>query len=154
MSDISKARDFAKEKHDGQKRNDGKPYYYGHLVPVSIIAAMIARQYQCSNKEIEQVEIVGLLHDALEDTITEHSEIIHNFGVHVYNAVCILTKREDSYISYIMKIVDSNNKLAMIVKMADLQHNSSDLTTGSTRKDKYELAHAIILRAYNEEFNS
>ena len=73
---IVKAFDFAKLKHEGQKRDNGDDYIV-HAVEV----AKILMQHKADLQSV----ISGLLHDVLEDTSTKVSEIRDKFGDEVAN---------------------------------------------------------------------
>jgi len=73
--------------------------------------------------------IVALLHDILEDTEIDVEILRLNFGNKITKTIQLLSKVEKgvhkfkSYDDFIQSIADSNNWLAIKVKLADLQYN-------------------------------
>lgn len=69
--------------------------------------------------------IVAVLHDILEDTAMTIPYLKkHIFEDEVLEALKLLTHTEGRYDSYINKIIDSGNDIAIQVKLRDLEHNS------------------------------
>lgn len=163
------ALEFATFAHVGQKRKDGKDYIT-HPIAVAELAKGLAEYYfdRCindkdtmeahwfwdcySSKEhfIKCAEDAALLHDVVEDTEITIEDIEKNFDFQVMTAVKLVSKLEgEEYFDFIFRLITSKHKLAMIVKIADLTHNLSDLNKGSL-KDKYRFAKQFI---YNKLFN-
>jgi len=111
-----KAHDVAMAWHKGQeykKRGVLVPYSY-HLMGVVY------------NERIktDRQRIIAWLHDILEDTEIERDTIRNMFGPEVANIVYLLTKKKDDlYMEYIRRIMDSGDVDAMAVKAADLRFN-------------------------------
>jgi (p)ppGpp synthase/HD superfamily hydrolase len=161
---IVSAIKFAAEAHKGQKRKDGKDYIT-HPIAVSKIGK---ENYEKSppkksdkwleiyEEECYIIQICALFHD-FEDTKWNMVEelAIQNFelelGINDYilpfkrsilPAIIILNKNNyKNYFDYILSV--RSNDYARAVKLADLQHNMSDLQEGSL-KDKYRLAEYIL----------
>ena len=73
-------------------------------------------------KEIN-MKIVGLLHDLIEDTDITYNDLLEvGFTKNIIDAVELLTKKEE-YDKYIDRIINSNNKIALMVKKVDLENN-------------------------------
>ncbi len=119
--EIEDAVKFMKERHKGQTRKQGTPYYT-HPLEVSNILKQkgFPKKYQ----------IVGLFHDLLEDTSTTYEEIQKMTDQETATAVKLLTKKE-GYImkEYIERIKE--NELARNVKLADRLHNLREVHYGS-----------------------
>lgn len=79
--------------------------------------------------------LVGLAHDLIEDTDCPQ-EIL---GTDLFSAVVILTKNDkDDYNKYIYSILDSGDKLAILVKKADMKdHFMQTETLTEKLRDKY-----------------
>ncbi len=129
---------FATEKHDGQKRADGKPY---------ITHPLAVCEYVTGTEE----RIVAVLHDVLEDTNATIEELYRNFGAEIAIAVMFLTKEEgEPYENYITRLKLTRNPLSIAVKIADLRHNLStienipDLDKRKRLKDRYERALEVL----------
>ena len=79
----------------------------------------------------ESYEIVGLLHDAIEDAEPAEfrgkivAEIKATFGDELYGSIDAMTKRsgEDYFRHYLPRL--KGNKIALHVKVADASHNLS-----------------------------
>jgi hypothetical protein len=96
----------------------------------------------------------------LHDTEEDHPEqkcletIYERFGPIIAGYVEIVTHRpSESYANYIRRIAESMCRVAIEVKIADLNDNLSDLYNSSNpeknkqRKDKYELARLYLEKA-------
>ena len=98
----------------------------------------------------EEEKIVALLHDVIEDTTVTLQDLKkYGFSKEVIEAIILLTKNKTvKYSEYIRNI--KLNKIARIVKIADLKHNSDISRLSSiTQKDldrlkKYKEALRIL----------
>lgn len=152
MNTIQTAAEYAEQKHRGQKRKDGKPYFT-HVEAVANIVAMdwftlIPREAQDNwNKCKDQVVAAAYLHDVIEDcNVTKQDLLDAGISVMTAEIVDALSKRPgENYFDFIMRIHDGGPFRAgmVAVKLADLQHNMSDLNEGSL-KDKYRLSQYIL----------
>ncbi len=125
---IEKAYNFAKEKHQGQFRKSGEPYF-SHPAEVAYILAEL-------KMDVPTI-VAGLLHDTLEDTATTEEEIEREFGREVLFIVKGVTKLEGySFQSKEEKEAESFRNLLislaediriLIVKLADRLHNMRTL---------------------------
>lgn len=131
----------------GKKDKAGKPYI-DHLKRV----AENAKIYFKGNDYYEQLEVIGLLHDIIEDCpewTKQHLNAIFKDAL-IIDAVERLTKKPElNYEQYIKNI--QNNRYARAVKLADLKDNM-DLTRLSelTEKDiertkKYHKSYIYLL---------
>jgi (p)ppGpp synthase/HD superfamily hydrolase len=113
---LNKAIEIATRVHDGQFDKGGKPYIEHCL--------HVMRNVSDTEFGIE-AQIVGVLHDVLEDTDDYNSvfrELQENFSGKVVKAVVDLTKKKrESYNNYINRV--KLNDLAVVVKIQDLKHN-------------------------------
>ena len=114
MDQMCKAIEIAYIMHEGQKDKAGKPYI---LHPLCVMA---------SGETIEE-KIVGVLHDTLEDTIyTPEQAITDGFSNKIVTALTLLTREPGlSYNDYIDRLINSRDKLALTVKLNDINHNIS-----------------------------
>ena len=124
---ISKAYDFAKKAHSGQKRKSGEPYFV-HLTEVAYILAELRGD--------STTIIAGLLHDTLEDTNTKPEDIKRLFGDEVLEIVEGVTKirqvkfeDKENVAENIRKVVLATAKdfRVILVKLADRLHNMRTL---------------------------
>lgn len=159
MNYIEKAAEFARKAHSAQKRKDGKPYFT-HVEAVANIVNMdwfmlIPRTAQDNwNPHKDHVVAAAYLHDVIEDCgVTKQQLIDEGFSVMTAEIVDDLSKRPgENYFDFIMRIHDGGPlRVGMVaVKLADLQHNMSDLDEGSL-KDKYRLAEYILSYFNNKQ---
>lgn len=149
------AYELAKEVHKNQKRWDNKTPYMFHIDGVIANVKDIAPL----TEDLDVLLTVAALHDAHEDhrdvTFEYIEGVLRNTGaddskvLRVMRALDAITKKEtkgeETYLEYIKRI--QNSLAAIIVKIADITHNKSDLKRGSM-KDKYELALYILYKEW------
>ena len=135
--DIKRAYEFIIEKHKGQVRKSGEPYYH-HLIEVAYIVASL----QCGPATI----IASLLHDVVEDTDTTVEEIEKMFGSEVSKIVNSLTKIQRLKLSKITSEefeAEDHRKIfigmakdirVIIIKLADRLHNLRTLAALSRER--------------------
>ena len=156
---------IAADAHKNQKRNDGKTPYMAH------VHAVIANTYyrlSAKNPDTENILrnpltavyvelylVVAALHDVVEDCedVWPMKRIVEEFDkAHlpveeielVVDAVWAITKKPkgtEMYIAYVLRV--KNNRIAKIVKLADLDHNMSDLKPGNML-DKYSVTKYVL----------
>lgn len=119
--DLSQVKEYVKEKHAGQTRKQGTPYY---LHPFAVQELLAQKGYS------EDCQAAGLCHDLLEDTDATEKEILALTNPQVLEAVKLVTKekgyRMEEYIARIAK-----NPMAKAVKLADRLHNLQEATLAS-----------------------
>ena len=123
---IRKAYDFIMQKHDGQLRKSGEPYYH-HLLEVAYILAGL----HCGPATIA----AGLLHDVVEDTDVTVEDIQKGWGPEVALLVDSLTKIQRLKLSKITSEefeAEDHRKIflgmakdirVILIKLADRLHN-------------------------------
>ncbi|MDC1149937.1 hypothetical protein OAT47_00435 [Gammaproteobacteria bacterium] len=126
----------------GQKDKKGFPY----MSHINDIANRVAHHG-------EQYEIVGLLHDAIEDAHSDKARaeveklIKNNFEQRVIDAVYAMTKicGEDYFEDYLPRL--KQNEIALKVKIADSSHNLSKahLIEDKDEKDKLRQKYIKVL---------
>jgi len=137
MSTLGRAFEIAFRAHWGQTDKSGQPYI-AHVVRV---AARLAP---------EDAQIVGLLHDVVEDTEVTLAEIEATFGPLIAGAVDALTKRAgEPNAAYLDRV--AANPLARAVKLADLSDNADpvrmaqlDRATQARLTKKYAFARSRL----------
>lgn len=115
--DLKKCIEFTKEKHKGQKRKQGTPYY---THPIAVCNMLKEKGFE------EDYQVAGLFHDLLEDTDCTEQEILELSNERVLEAVKLVTKSKDYVMSEYIKNIAKNN-IARMVKLADRIHNVSEL---------------------------
>lgn len=145
-----KALAFATEAHKGQKRKGGGDYIQHPIAVAEIALGKVVEYYDKFDYFHPEDDIldlyytVAVLHDVVEDTHITLDDIAREFGVIVREAVDALTKRDgETYLDAILRA--KKDAFAVVVKMADNEHNMSDLAEG-TLKDKYRLSYYILSR--------
>lgn len=129
---VSFAEEVATRAHEGVFRRGSNLPYITH--PAAVVALLEGSPDHCL--------AAAWLHDVAEDTLVTLNSLAAMFPPDVWNLVCLLTKEPKvSYLDYIVAI--SRNRDATAIKIADLQHNLSDLAAGTLR-DKYSLALHIL----------
>jgi len=110
---LSAAIHIATNAHHGQFDKGGNPYI---LHPFAVMGLL--------EVEDEELQCMALLHDVVEDTKITYNELRDSgMSDRVIEGVKILTKqRGQSYEEYKELVFSSRD--AMIVKMADLTHNT------------------------------
>lgn len=116
--------------HDGQFDKGGMPYI---LHPLKVMHYL--------KTDDEELQAIAILHDIVEDTSTTWDDLREaDITERVIEAVRALTKiAGQSYIEY--KLAVLANRDAMLVKLADLRHNTDiRRLKGMTDKDKQRMS--------------
>jgi hypothetical protein len=112
--DIKKTYDLAFKYHQGVLRKDGITPFIGH--PAKTAMYLIAEFHVTDMVTIK----AALLHDTLEDTRISEDEILKTAGEETLKLVRIVTKQKgEGQIAYLTKIVESKDKRADLLKVAD-----------------------------------
>lgn len=90
INELLEAYHFASEKHKDQKRASGEPYI---MHPLHVALSEIFQQEHYGKKYSESPIIAALLHDTVEDTDTQYSDITNQFGKRMEGLVENLTKK-------------------------------------------------------------
>ncbi len=124
ISAIEKAYLLAKEAHTGQKRHTGEPYIT-HPIAVAIILAEMRMD--------PPTIMAAILHDVIEDTYVEKTELVERFGKEVADLVDGVTKlTQITFESHAQAQAENFRKMVMamardirviLVKLADRLHN-------------------------------
>lgn len=135
IAQIEEAYLLAKKAHEGQKRHTGEPYIT-HPVAVACILAQMRMD--------PPTLMASILHDVLEDTPVEKSDLIHQFGREVADLVDGVTKlTQIEFESRAQAQAENFRKMVMamardirviLVKIADRLHNMQ--TLGSLPPEK------------------
>jgi len=110
---VDKALAFASKKHEGQVDDQGRPYFFAHIVQV----------YGILKDVTDDVETLcaGILHDVIEDTETTHQELFHEFTKEIADLVMELTHEGTNYDDYYFPLLESRK--AIMVQFADRLSN-------------------------------
>jgi (p)ppGpp synthase/HD superfamily hydrolase len=104
---VLKAFDMALKAHSGQGYGDESFIWHPYRVAISF--------------HEPRLQIISLLHDIIEDTDITFEDILKQFDYEIAETVLILTRTDELYDEYIQRL--AKNKLARIVKIADLREN-------------------------------
>ncbi len=141
---LKKAREFAINAHQNQK--------YGHLPYLVHLEAVVT----ILNNYGETAQIIGYLHDVVEDTDISCKDIKNIFGDIVADCVNVLTdesgrnRKERKKKTYKkMSHISHKLKLALIVKAADRLANVQACISGSNNEllNMYKLEHTEFATA-------
>ena len=145
MNLVQLAYEVAEKAHKGQTLKDKVTPYITHPVAVCGLVEPTCLMYGFDFAP--ELEPVGLLHDVLEDTSYTEADMRVAFGDTITNAVVALTKKPgQSYDTYLSQVM--SNRIAAIVKLADLRHNSDVTRSKDTKPEtiaKYHRAYHQIL---------
>ena len=111
-------------KYFSGKTDKGGHFYSDHLYAVASRAKIIADILEYDSLTSNAVYLIGLLHDILEDTECTEQELIDaGCTKEIIDIIKIVTRKpeETYYFDFIKRV--SENELATIVKLADLEHN-------------------------------
>jgi len=133
---VSEALELAKAAHRGQLDKLGVDY----IEHVKVVAQAVQHLG-------EKYEIVGLLHDSLEDckdhSIVSFEIIAERFGNEIAQAIYAMTRQpsEDYQNDYLPRVM--SNPLSAAIKRADVAHNYGrlhllDAQTNARLRAKYE----------------
>lgn len=141
-SQVEIALEIAIMAHKGQRDLDGNPVI---LHPLTV--AMKGRN--------ENEIVAGLLHDVVEDTEWTFEDLLDaGISKKVVDALRLLThNKNEEYLSYVQRIADSRNPIAINVKCNDLEHNLERGRKGDYLRlvAKHSAAKQIIHRINGDE---
>jgi len=112
---VDKALEFASEKHKGQLDDQGRPYFFAHIVQVHSILKDVT--------DDEEILCAGILHDVIEDTDTSYEDLIKEFNKPIADLVRELTQQGDWETGYYFPQLKTRK--AVMVKFADRLSNLS-----------------------------
>lgn len=126
----ARARTFAMDYHRGQFDDAGKAFFYAHIVPVINILKILT--------DDEETICAGYLHDILEDTTANLSQLRKIFGDDIARIVRELTHdgKPDSIGYYFPKL---KSKKAIMVKFADRLSNMSRMENWDKERQEHYL---------------
>ena len=110
---LQLALEFARAKHEGQKRIGGDDYI---THPMAVCEIVKSQGFD------ENYQITALFHDLLEDTDATEEEILKYGNQEILEAVKLLTKKKGYDMSEYIGAIKQNS-IAFAVKAADRLHN-------------------------------
>jgi len=135
--DYQKAVELATSAHKGQTRWSGAPYIMHPLA----VSGIVSKQFPGD----EAARIAAVLHDVVEDTEISLDDLrAAGFSEDIVMAVDAVTKREgEKYCAFVFRA--ARHSVGRRVKIADIQHNLSDLSKDHGLRKKYEPALESLL---------
>ncbi len=137
MDSVNRAVDYARKKHETQKRKDGSPYIIHPLAVAEIIAEI--------GLDTDSI-LAALLHDCIEDTDSNYDEIASKFGATVADLVEGVTKvtrveystLEEQQMENLRKMFMAMSKdiRVILIKIADRLHNTRTMQYQTPEKQK------------------
>lgn len=134
---VVKAFDFACNKHDGQLRASGEPFFMHPIAVANILADM---EFDASSVA------AALLHDVVEDTDATDEEILQEFGENIALLVSGVTKlgkipyasNEEQQIENLRKmfLAMAKDVRVILIKLADRLHNMRTLKSMPEHKQR------------------
>ena len=134
---INESRCFAKNAHKDQKRLDKKTPYFDHL-------RFVVRLIKKSGITDNNLQVIGWLHDTIEDTPTDFDDIKEKFGLHIAKCVAALTKdmrieKQKREMLYVRELKKAHWHV-QLVKICDITANIIDLEN-TKYSDKEKINH-------------
>ena len=122
--------------HRGQVDKGGLPY---HLHPIAVMNLLP----KTASREAKEA---ALLHDVVEDTDVTLVGLRHiGYPERTIEIVDLLTRwGDDIYDNFINRIARSNNRDAIMVKLADIEHNLSRGGISESLTERYEDAQSKL----------
>lgn len=155
MVSVVMAKEFAREKHKGQKYGEHDYFDFHVQGVVESVRDEVTSRIGVEHRTIKDLLITAYLHDVVEDTDTTIDEIKSIFGGEVADAVDALTHRDsESYQEYVKRAME--NSLSGTVKFHDILFNLTQstseptLTTKSSRRIKKYIKALKTFGGYNE----
>lgn len=126
---VSKAFDYAKEKHSGQEDDNGNDYFGSHVLQVYSLICMVS--------DDPDLKCAALLHDVVEDCNVSPVELEKTFGKEVADLVMEVTHegQKDNFGFYFPRLKTQNG---IVLKFADRLSNLSRMESWpEDRKKQY-----------------
>ena len=150
MSDISlffKAETIAKSYHQGQMYGN-KDYFSSHIEDVISETADLLNKYFTTDNDCINVLCVAAMHDVLEDTDCQVSDLEADFYEEVIHSIVLLSKNISTE-DYLENI--KSNKYAKVVKIADSRCNmNACIKQGDYNRAKKYLKNLCYLEQQHE----
>lgn len=134
---VENAYTFARQAHEGQKRNTGEPYITHPLAVAYILATM---------RMDPPTLIAAILHDVIEDTYIKKQDIANQFGTEVADLVDGVTKltqiefesRAEAQAENFRKMIMAMARdiRVILIKLADRLHNMRTISSLPRKKRK------------------
>lgn len=115
MATLDKAWEIASEAHKNDK--------WGTIPYIRHLSMVLFETFSMVEGEDMDVFFTAILHDVIEDH-PEYSTQIEKDFPKIYDSLITLARKEDeTYSDFIQRIIDSGDRCALIVKLADMRVN-------------------------------
>ena len=104
-----KALEYASIKHEKQLDDDGRPYFFAHIIQVYDILNEVTSD--------DTLLSAGILHDVIEDTPTKYEEVLHEFNKDIADLVMEVTYEKNKDDTHYYPRLESRH--AVMLKFAD-----------------------------------
>ncbi len=162
---VEETEDFIIQAHGQQTRRGDETPYHTHPQAVAKIALeILTKNLDAEEDDAEFIVKLALLHDVIEDTQVT-IEMIGKMGypIKLLNSLELLTKYDDEFgkethDEAITRIIESGDLPAIIVKLADTEHNSlvnaSDISWMLSRGEDPSIQTARYIRSHKRLLES
>lgn len=126
---VRRAIILANKAHEGDLW--GEHPYATHL-------ALTALEIRAIEPQAPNAEAAAWLHDVIEDHPEYESRVRKDFP-EIYEALIIVSRKDnETYDQFIQRVLDSENELAIKLKLADMTVNLSNNPAKSSLRKRYE----------------
>lgn len=110
-----------------------------HVIRVSKLASVYGEDY----------EVLGLLHDILEDTDTLIEEVPEQYRD---DLIALTRVSTETYFDYINRIINGDSKRAITIKLLDIKdHFDNKYTLKPSLEKRYSKARELLNKKYMED---
>lgn len=151
MSNESKAIRLASEAHNGDLWGN-KPY----LLHLSLVAARVREvvaEDTNINVNVENAVNAAWLHDTIEDHPEYDERVLENFPELIDSLRLLARDSSVSYSDYVQSVIDSGDRLALLVKICDMYVNMSNNPPDGLMK-RYTKSYTRLLEAWTNGENN
>jgi GTP pyrophosphokinase len=108
-----KALEYASIMHEGQLDDQGRQYFFAHIIQVYSLLKDVT--------DDEEILCAGILHDVIEDTEATYEDVVREFNKEIADLVLELSYQGDRETGRYFPLLKSHK--AVIVKFADRLSN-------------------------------
>lgn len=130
--------------HDGQMDKTGQPYI---MHPTRVGMRLWAENEEKGLPFDPELIAAGFTHDIIEDTYANRDILFTELPLAVIDAIEIVSRVEgETYQEFIHRIANTENRMAIRVKLADLADNLDPIRTRQLRQQDPEKAFGLRRR--------
>lgn len=137
-----KAREYAREKHAGQLRDDGKEYFSSHIKVVAELMKLVT--------DDEEVIAAAYLHDTVEDCGVTYDDLVSEFNTRVADLVMEVTHEGSKQrLGYYFPRLHSRE--AIMIKFADRLSNIASMEVWDEKRKAHYLKRSKFWKLSEDE---